>query len=74
MKAMIPPFLSNLKIVKLQHSIVSSVRTGVRDHLVGSKPSKIIMAKDILCTFVLSSDIGSRTGFVGLLGVDRRNF
>ena len=74
MKAMIPPFLSNLKTVKLQHSIVSSMRTGMRDHLVGSKSSKIVMAKDILCTFALSSDVGSRRGFTGLLGLDRRNF
>lgn len=74
MKTMIPPFLSNLKTVKLQHSVVSSVRTGMRDHLVGSKPSKIVMAKDILCTFASSSDVGSGRGFAGLLGVDRRNF
>jgi hypothetical protein len=74
MKAIIPPFLSNLKIVKLQHSVVSSMRTGMRDHLVGSKPSKIVMAKDILCTFASSSDVGNRRGFAGLLGADRRNF
>jgi hypothetical protein len=74
MKAMIPPFLSNLKTVKLQHSVVLSVRIGMRDHLVGSKPSKIVIAKDILCTFASSSDVGSGRGFAGLLGVDRRNF
>ena len=74
MKAMIPPFLSNLKTMKLQHSVVLSVRTDMRDHLVGSKPSKIVMAKDILCTFSSSCDVGSRRGFAGLLGVDRRNF
>jgi hypothetical protein len=74
MKAIIPPFLSNLKIVKLQHSVVLSVRIGMREHLVGSKPSKIVMAKDILCTFASSSDVGNRRGFAGLLGADRRNF
>ena len=46
----------------------------MRDHLVGSKLSKIIMAKDILCTFALSFNVGSRRGFTRLLGVDRRNF
>ena len=39
----------------LQDSVLSSVREGLKDHLVGVKASKIVMAKDILCTFASSS-------------------
>jgi hypothetical protein len=73
MKDIVPPFLSDLGTLKLQNSVISSVREGMRDHLVGSKPSKIVMAEDILCTFVSGSHCGSRRGLAGLLGVDKRN-
>jgi hypothetical protein len=73
MTGMIPPFLNNLEFVKLQSNIISSVREGLRDHLVGVKQSKLEMAKDILCTLASSREVGSRRGVAGLLGVDRRN-
>ena len=57
----------------LQDSVLSSVREGLKDHLVGVKVSKIVMAKDILCTFSSSSQVGSGRGLAKLLGVDRRN-
>ena len=57
----------------LIHATTSSVREGLKDHLVGVKASKIVMAKDILCTFASSSQVGSGRGLVGLLEVDRRN-
>jgi hypothetical protein len=40
---------------------------------VGVKQSKLIMAKDILCTFASTSEVESGRGMAGLLGVDRRN-
>jgi hypothetical protein len=73
MTGMIPPFLNNLELVKLQSNIISSMREGLRDYLVGVKQSKLIMAKDILCTLASSREVGSGRGIVGLLGVDRRN-
>ena len=73
MKDIVPPYLRNLDTVKLQDSVLSSVREGIREHLVGVKQSKIVMAKDILCTFASTSTTGSRRGLAGLLGVDRRN-
>ena len=39
----------------LQDSVLSSVREGLKDHLVGVIASKIVMAKDILCIFASSS-------------------
>ena len=70
---MIPPVLRNLDTVKLQHSVISTLRDGMKDHLVGVHESKIVMAKDILCTLVTNSNIGSGRGLVALLGIDRRN-
>jgi hypothetical protein len=68
-----PTYLTNLESVKLGHSILANVQEGIREHLVGAKTSKIIMAKDILCTFASKENVGSGRGVAGLLGVDRRN-
>jgi hypothetical protein len=77
MKGMIPPWISNLDTIKVQHYVLSSVREGVRegvrDHLVGVRQSKLVMAKDILCTLASSSHVGSGRGVARLLGVDGRN-
>jgi hypothetical protein len=35
MKGLIPPWISDLDTIKLQHYVLSNVREGVRDHLVG---------------------------------------
>ena len=72
-KRLIPASLSNLETFMLQDSVLSSVREDLKDHLVDVKASKIVMAKDILCTFASSSQVGSGRGLDGLLGVDRRN-
>ena len=72
-KRLIPASLSNLETLMLQDLVLSSVREGLKDHLVGVKASKIVMAKDILCTFASSSQVGSGKELAGLLGVDRRN-
>jgi hypothetical protein len=42
-------------------------------HLVGQKPIKITMAKNIVCTLVISQSIWSFREVVKVLGVDRRN-
>jgi hypothetical protein len=65
--------LKDLQTIKLQQSIFSSVREGIKDHLVGVKKSKLIMAKDILCIFTSTSKVESGRGLAGLLGVDMRN-
>ena len=72
-KRLIPASLSNLETFMLQDSVLSSVREGLKDHIVGVKASKIVMAKDILCTFASSSQVGSGRKLVGLLGLVRRN-
>jgi hypothetical protein len=72
-KGMILPFLRDLETVKLQDSVMSNVRDGLKDHLVGVHQSKIFMAKDILCSLATNSVVDSGSGLAGILEVDRRN-
>ena len=48
MKEMIPLYLKDLQTIKLQQSIFSSDREGIKDQLVVVRKSKLVMAKDIL--------------------------
>ena len=45
----------------------------MKDHLVGIKNCKLVMAKDILCTFALVLDVGSGWKMAHLLGMERKN-
>lgn len=43
------------------------------DYLSGVRQSKIVMAKDIVCTLASSSNMENRRRVADVLGVDRRN-
>lgn len=74
---MVPDFLVDTDKVKLRHSVMSNLKGGMTDHLLGARQSKIVMAKDIVCTLASSSNMGSNMGsnrrIADLIGVDRRN-
>ena len=70
---MVPDFLVDPSKVKLRHSVLSNLKEGMADHLLGVRQSKIVMAKDIVCTLASSSNMGSRRSVADVLGVDRRN-
>jgi hypothetical protein len=71
MKGMIPPFLRDLETMKLQDSVMSNMRDGLKDHLVGMHQSKVVMAKDIYAVWLLIRWLvvgGGWLGFWGLIG------
>ena len=70
---MVPDFLVDPSKVKLRHSVLSNLKEGMVDHLIGNLQSKIVMAKDIVCTLASSSNMGSKRSVADVLGVDRRN-
>lgn len=70
---MVPDFLVDPSKVKLRHSVLNNLKEGMVDHLIGVRQSKIVMAKDIVCTLASSSNMGSRRSVADVLGVDRRN-
>lgn len=71
--AMVPDFLKNPSEVKMRHSVLTNFREGITDHLVGVRPSNVVMAKDIVCTFAASANLRSTRSVASVLGVDRRN-
>ena len=62
MKIMIPPCMSDLDSIRLEHSILASVRDGVKDHLLGARQLQIVIAKDILGTLASSSQVHKKGG------------
>ncbi len=73
MKDSLPPYSSDLTIIKQSHEVVQNLKDGMNTHLVGSQPFKVIMAKDIICTFASSQFINSGKGISKLFGVNRGN-
>ena len=70
---MLPDFLVDPTQVKLRHSVLGNLKEGMIDHLTAVRESKIVMAKDIVCTLAASSNMGSNRRVADLIGVDRRN-
>jgi len=70
---MLLDFLVDPTKVKLRHSLLANLKGGMIDHLTGVRESKIVMAKDIVCTLAASSKLGSNRGVADLIGVDRKN-
>jgi hypothetical protein len=71
-KDFLPPYLSDLAI-KQSHEVVQNLKDEMNTHLVGSQPFKVIMVKDIVCTFAFSQFINSGKGTSKLFGADIRN-
>jgi hypothetical protein len=73
MKVSLPPYLNDLAPIKQSHEVVQNLKDGMNTHLMGSQPFKVIMAKDIVCTFAFSQFVNSGRGIFKLFNVDRRN-
>jgi hypothetical protein len=52
---------------------VENFKNDLSSHLVGKKPTKIIMTKYIVCTLATSQFVGSFREVAKVLRVDRRN-
>jgi hypothetical protein len=68
-----PPYLTNIDVIKQSHKIVQNLKDGMNMHLLGPQQFKVVMAKNIVCTFASSQAINSGIGISKLLGVDKRN-
>jgi len=60
LKGMVPPFLKDLAVVKLEYEVLGSFIDGMQAHLVGLQKSKSFLAKNIVTTFVVALGIGSQ--------------
>ncbi len=54
LKDMVPPYLTNLRVVKHKYDVLQNMKEGINTHLAGCRKSKLIMAKDIVCTLTSS--------------------
>ncbi len=68
-----PPYLHDIKTLKHNLQLIENFRSRLREHLIGSWSSKLVMAKEIVCILVASRSRGSNKGIPWILRVDRRN-
>lgn len=73
MKDYLPPYMTDLHSTKYNYEIIQNTKKGMNIHLVKQQKSKVMMAKDIVCTLVTSHAMSSGRRIARLLGVDKQN-
>jgi hypothetical protein len=53
-KNMVLNYFSNLTTVKQNQEVVSSLKLGITNHLIGERPSQFVVVKDIVCMLASS--------------------
>jgi hypothetical protein len=66
----LPPYFSDLSI-KQNLDIGQNIKQGMNTHLMGQQESKVVMAKDIVCSLPVSQVVSSERGIVRLLVIDK---
>lgn len=66
----LPPYFSDLSI-KQNLDVVQNIKQGMNTHLVGQQESKVVMAKDIVCSLPVSQVVSNERGIVRLLVIDK---
>jgi hypothetical protein len=69
----IPTYRTNVQSIKQNQKILSNMKYGITNHLVGPNHTQLVVAKSIICMIASSSSIGSSKGVAKVLGVDKRN-
>lgn len=72
---MVPPHLRCIQNVRLNHAVLANWKGRMQDHLTDCFNSKVILAKDIVCTFAsYAATHGSGRGVAEILGLTRESF
>jgi hypothetical protein len=77
-KGFLPPYLEDNAFLRQSQGVLGNLKDRLIFPLVGLCQSKLVMAKDIVCTLatsanIIESGINSGRGIARLLGVDKRN-
>ncbi len=64
------PYLINPRVVKHKYDVLQNMKEGINTHWASCRKSKLVMAKDIVCTLTSSQSITSKRTIVKVLGVD----
>ncbi len=67
-----PPYLHDVKRLKHNHQLIENFTSGLSNHVMGHGSSKLVLAKDIVYTFVASQLKGSNWEATKVLGVDKK--
>jgi hypothetical protein len=51
-KDMGPPYLINLGVVKHKYDVLQNMKEGINAHLASRRKSKLVIAKNIVCTLI----------------------
>ncbi len=69
MKDFLPPYMTKLHSTRQYYEIIQNNKKGMNIHLVRQQKSKVMMAKDIVCTLFTSHAMSSGRKTARLLSV-----
>jgi hypothetical protein len=72
-KGMVPKYLYDLNNVQQIHEVLTNVQIGLITHLTCSHPTKIMVVKEIVYTFISYDNLHSNKAIARVLRVDRQN-
>ncbi len=72
-KDVVLPYLVDSRAIKHKDDVLQNMKASINTHLIGPKASKLMMAKDIVCTLASSQSIGNNITLAKLLGANRWN-
>ncbi len=73
MKDYLPPYMIDLHSTRQNYEIIQNTKKGMNIHLVKQRKSKVMMAKDIVYTLVISHVMSNGKGIARLLSVNEQN-
>jgi hypothetical protein len=74
LKNVVPEYINNLASLKFSQEVLNNMKSRIKEYLVGSRPTQLVVAKDIICMLATSNaSIGSGNAIANALGVDKWN-
>jgi uncharacterized protein YaaW (UPF0174 family) len=53
MQSILPNYLTNLQCLKAHEEVMSNLKFGITNHLIGQQKAQVVVAKDIVCMLAL---------------------
>ncbi len=66
----VPPYLHDIKTLKHNLQLIEKLRSRLGEHLIGCWSSKLVMAKEIVCTLVASRSRWNNKETTRILRID----
>jgi hypothetical protein len=73
MGVIMPLYLCDTKRIKHNQLLINNLKFGLSSRVIRQQSSKLVMVKDIVCTFAFNQSLGNNREVAKVLEIDKRN-